>query len=130
MEGLQKQGFRAKKTSDRFRSGEPDIRVGRRDLGQLDIELKYYYGLRIPDGEFETSIRKLQWLRIIEMNQSGMPAIGLVYIPDSREFLVTSVLRDTLSDDWRRVPRKLPPSVIDGVQLFGVARRYIEEQSY
>lgn len=94
----------------------------------MDVELKYYHDGGVPEGEFETGIRKLQWLRITGMNQSGMPAIGLVFIPDASVFLVTSVLRDTLSGSAWRVLRKLPPILLEGEQLFNVARRYIEEQ--
>jgi len=131
---LQSQGFLATKTSDRFKAGRPDLRIGRHDLGQLDVELKY---LTFTMGqlwcepekplEFDTGLSKLQWLKMRDMNSHGMPAVGLLYVEASEMFVVTTLLRDSLTYPLRFV--KKGPSdgnLIDGAELFSVAHRYLK----
>lgn len=129
LEDLREQGFFATKTSDRFLAGRPDIRIGRSDLGQLDVELKFcnltVSELAILGPECETGLTKLQKLKIEDMNQHGMPAVGLVYLSELSMFVVTSVLRESLLAATGRVLVKLPrPRWVDGAELFKLARNY------
>lgn len=129
IKGLLKQGWFATKTSDRFKAGRPDLRIGHRDFGQMDVELKYSLEYE-DDREYETGLSKLQWLKIKEMNGHGMPAIGLVYVEKLDLFFVTTVLRETLPPPERRV-LKLPGSeVIHAPDLFVTAMEHLNDLGY
>lgn len=129
LDGLHGQNWFATKTSDRFKAGRPDLRIARRGFGQIDVELKY--SLDDFSEETPTGLTKLQWLKITEMNEQDMPAVGLVYSAPLDLFFVTLLLRDTLSQHDRRVIRKLPrPQVIDGKELFEVATEYLTASGY
>lgn len=128
IEALVKQGFRAKKVSDRFKAGPPDLRLGRSDLGQLDVELKYNNFPAISDAvTIDSGMTKLQWLTIRDMNEHGMPAVCLVYFECLNQFVMTTdrILRNPLTGGYPMLS-KLPQSrVIDGAQLFSVAREFL-----
>lgn len=127
---LQQQGWFATKTSDRFKAGRPDLRIGHNDFGQLDVELKYSLEDWHDLKERDTGLSKLQQIKIKEMNQHGMPAIGLVFCEDFDVFFVTTVLRDTLPGPQRCV-EKLPGSgVIAGPALFVTAMEHLNDLGY
>lgn len=128
------QGWFAEKTSDRFKAGRPDLRIGHRDFGQMDVELKYSLeDWDIDRSELEgydTGLTKLQWLKIKEMNGHGVPAIGLVFVEKLDLFFVTTVLRETLPPPARRV-LKLPGSeVIHAPDLFVTAMEHLNDLGY
>lgn len=127
--GLHHQGWFATKTSDRFKAGRPDLRIAHRDFGQMDVELKY--SLELWDlGDYDTGLTKLQQIKIREMNQYGMPAVGLVFIEPKDLFIITTLLRDTLPPPARCVP-KLPGSeVISGPDLFVKAMEFLNDLGY
>lgn len=129
IDSLHRQGWYATKTSDRFKAGRPDLRIGHRSHGQMDVELKY--SLEFEDeAEYETGLTKLQKIKILEMNQHGMPAIGLVFVEKRGLFFVTTVLRETLPDE-RRQCLKLPGSeVISGPDLFLTAMEHLNDLGY
>lgn len=124
LKSLRKQGWWADKTSDRFKAGKPDIRIGHASFGQLDVELKY-----IQDDfseETETGLSKLQKIKMEEMNKAGMPAVGLIYSEPLNTFFVTNILRDTLPPP-ARCALKLPKAeVIEGPVLFVKAMEYLK----
>lgn len=130
--GLIGQGWFATKTSDRFKAGRPDLRISRHDFGQMDVELKYvvddYSGPDYP--EIDNGLTKLQWLKLKEMNEHGMPAICLVYMEAHKRFFVTTLLRDTFPATSRCV-RELPKgTVIDGAELFKTGMEHLYELGY
>lgn len=123
MDGLKEQGFFVTKTSDRFKAGRPDLRVSHRHFGQIDLELKYLDFT--PEGEFETGVKKLQQIKMDEMNKAGMPACGLIYVEPLEMFFVTAFLRDVLPPP-HRCAKKLPGSkVVDGPEIFNKAMGYL-----
>lgn len=125
---LHKQGWFAEKTSDKFKAGRLDLRIGNTRYGQLDVELKY----QMTDfAEIETTgLSKLQYYRMKDMNEHGMPAVGLVYVEPLDLFFVTTVLREALPPLPRRVV-KLPGSeVISGPVLFVKALEYLDDLGY
>lgn len=129
--GLTLQGFLVEKRTERFKSGKPDLRISRKDLGQLDVELKYndwpkesIWAVR----EVDTGMTKLQWLTLREYNKHGRPAVCLVYFEAFGTFLITTdqVLRQPLRTPCRYVLPKLPaPQVMDGDDLFNLAMEYL-----
>lgn len=122
---LLKQGWFATKTSDRFKAGRPDLRIGHDDYGQIDVELKY--SLDDFSEECAVGMTKLQWLKLKEMNQHGLPAVCLVYSEPLDLFFVTTVLRDTLPPPARCF-KKLPGSeVLSGPVLFVKAMEYLND---
>lgn len=134
--GLTLQGFHAEKRTERFKSGKPDLRIGRRDLGQLDVELKY---LDWPKEsieqarEIDTGMTKLQWLNMRRYNEHGIPCICLVFIEAHAEFVMTTkqVLRTPLYKHGQHVLPYVPrPMVIDGERLFKVAREHLKHAGY
>lgn len=129
IDGLHKQNWFATKTSDRFKAGRPDLRIAHRQYGQMDVELKY--SLEFEDEEeYETGLKKLQRIKIREMNDHGMPAIGLVFVEKRNLFFVTTVLRETLPDA-RRQCLKLPGAeVISGPDLFVTALEHLNDLGY
>lgn len=131
--GLLSQGFWADKTSERFKAGKPDLRISRADVGQLDVELKYCDADILHDkGEIDLGFTKLQWLKLREMNQHGIPAIGLVYMARQNFFLITN--DRVLCYGWTNPPytvMKLPaPQIIDGAELVTNARKYLYDFGY
>jgi len=136
MAGLKQQGFLATKTSDRFKAGRADLRIGHKDWAQMDVELKYndwpMSELEKADGsEIDTGMTKLQWLKIGELNSHGMPAVCLIYFEALDEFRLTTLLRYPLSLAGGCVVRKLPPPrVIEGGELFVKAMELLHEQRY
>ena len=125
---LHSQGWYAEKTSDRFKAGRPDLRIGNKQFGQLDIELKYRYeGYAV---ETEVGMTKLQWLTIKDMNEHCLPAVCLVYSEPLNVFFITTLLRDVLPPPSRRV-LKLPGSdVIDGATLFTKSMEHLYDIGY
>lgn len=134
--GLTLQKFFVTKTSDRWKAGKPDLRIGRSDMGQLDVELKYidWPKQSIDEArEIDIGATKLQWLIIREMNEHGLPAVFLVYVEAYDRFIVTTdrVLRAPFHWGAPHAIAKLPdPQVIDGVVLFTVAREYLKNAGY
>jgi hypothetical protein len=131
MGGLRGDGFYCEKQSERFKAGRPDLRIARADQGQLDAELKYVYG-SLSDPEIEFGFTKLQWLKMREMNEHGIPAVGLVYLASHNFFILTldMVLRPGETKD-PRVCLKLPaPRIIDGVALFETAKGLLRDAGY
>lgn len=129
LESLHKQGWFATKTSDRFKAGRPDLRIGHRDFGQMDVELKYsldYWDI----GDYDTGLTKLQRIKIKEMNQHGMPAIGLVFVEKLDLFFVTTVLRETLPPPERRVLKLPGTEVISAPDLFVTAMEHLNDLGY
>lgn len=127
--GLIGQGFFATKTSDRFKAGKPDLRLARLDLGQMDVELKYLVDELSPSLSVHNGLTKLQWLKIKEMNEHGIPAVCLVYAEKDDYFYVTTLLYDTLPPVEHRVKSQGKGKVIDGVELFATARSYLSDGS-
>ena len=134
MDALKSQGFFATKTSDRFKAGRPDLRIAHRKTGQLDVELKFathpleklWAPVNYP-RIVDTGIRKLQELKIKEMNLHGIPAIGLVYVECLGVFRVTNFLRDTLSGPGYYVKKgDHKGNVIDGYELMEAAAKYLK----
>lgn len=122
-----KQGWFATKTSDRFKAGRPDLRIAHLDFGQMDVELKYSLEDWADCFLFDTGLSKLQCIKIREMNQSGMPAIGLVFVEKRDLFFVTTVLRETLPEAPRQC-LKLPGSeVISAPDLFVTAMEHLND---
>lgn len=134
--GLTLQGFHVEKRTERFKSGKPDLRIGRRDFGQLDVELKYIdWPKEALDAarEVDTTMKKIQWLNMRTYNEHGMPCICLVYIEAYNEFVITTnqVLRTPLYKHGQRVLPYVPhPMIIDGERLFLVAREYLKNAGY
>lgn len=128
--GLRGQGFYAEKQSERFKAGRPDLRLGRGDVGQLDVELKYFPGA-LEEGA-ALGFTTLQWLKMKEMNEHGIPTIGLVYVEQKDLFMLT--LDRVLGDPWtatRYACSKLPaPQIIDGAQLFEAAEGFLYDRGY
>lgn len=132
---LHKQGFLALKSSDRFKAGRPDLRTGRKDLGQIDFELKYctepMSNLWFEPGkprEFDTGLRLLQQLKMGEMNEHGMLACGLIYVEAMERFFVTLLLRDVLPPLTRCVLRgNSDDDIIDGEALYAATKGYLDE---
>lgn len=129
--GLLSQGFWISRTVDRIKAGRPDLRIARLDLGHLDIELKYCHNW----GDMvETGLTGLQWLKIRQMNEAGVAAICLVYVPAAicpmPYFVVTTLLRERLLASPYRVMELPRPSIIDGAELFRVARLYLSENDH
>ena len=129
MVGLKRQGWFVTKTSDRFKAGRPDLRTSHNDFGQLDVELKYSVEQWHPDAELDTGLSKLQWLKMREMNQNGIPTIGLVYCEPNNLFFVTTVLRETLPPTARCVSY-LKSEVLHGPNLFVVAMSHLRDLGY
>lgn len=127
---LKAQGFFASATNDMFKAGKPDFRLARRDLGQLDVELKYSIDLWEPGKQYDTGLVKLQELRMKDMNKAGMPCIGLVYVVPLELFFVTTVLRDTLPGSGRCVAKFPKPAVIAGEDMFNIAMRHLYGLGY
>jgi hypothetical protein len=124
IKSLLKQGWFATKTSDRFKAGRPDLRIGHDDYGQLDVELKYSL-VDFSEEEEETGLTKLQKIKIEEMNKHGMPAVGMVYVEPRNLFFFTAVLRDTLPPLQRCVNRLPGSDVISGPVLFVKAMEHL-----
>jgi hypothetical protein len=130
MDSLHRQGWFVTKTSDRFKAGRPDLRIGNRRYGQMDVELKYSLDTWDLPVVLDTGLSKLQRIKIREMNQHGMPAIGLVYSEVLDLFFVTTVLREALPDA-RRQCKKLPGSeVISAPDLFVTAMEHLNDLGY
>ena len=132
--GLRGQGFYCEKQSERFKAGRPDLRVARADQGQLDVELKYCNEEWISESDepIAFGFTTLQWLKIKEMNDHGIPTVGLVYMARHDHFLLTldRVLRP-MSTKRLWVCSKLPaPLVIDGVALFEAAKGLLNDAGY
>jgi hypothetical protein len=129
--GLHEQGFYCEKQSERFKAGRPDLRIARGDVGQLDAELKYVYG-SLMDKEIDFGFTKLQWLKLREMNNHGIPAVGLVFLAQHNFFLLTldRVLHPaSTGGPWTCL--KLPaPRIIDGAALFETARGLLSDAGY
>lgn len=131
---LKDQGFFCDKTSDRFKAGKPDLRIGSLKWGPLDVELKFctlpMADLWLMPGkgqEFNTGLTKLQKIKLKEMNLHGIPAIGLVYLQAMDCFIVTNFLRDILPCEDRRVTRgPHKGNVIDGNELMATAMNYLK----
>lgn len=134
--GLTAQGFHVEKRTERFKSGKPDLRMGRRDLGQLDVELKYIdWPIESIEKarDVDTGMTKLQWLNMRKYNEHGIPCICLVYIEAIERFIITTsqVLRRPLRPDAKTVLKYLPHDiVIDGVELFQKSREYLKDAGY
>lgn len=129
IKGLKGQGWWADKSSDRFKAGKPDLRIAHNDFGQMDIELKF----ALEDFDFaerETGLKRLQQIKIEEMNKAGMPAICLVYSEPNDLFFVTTLLRDTLPHVDRCVMRRPSPVVISGPELFFTAMEHLNVLGY
>lgn len=112
------------------------MRIGRRDLGQLDVELKYndWPKESIEKArEIDVGMKKIQWINMRTYNEHGMPCICLVYFEALETFYITTdmVLRAPLS---RLAPYALPylphDMVIDGAELFTKAREYLKNAGY
>ncbi len=97
--------------------------MARLDVGQLDVELKYSFSTY--EVEDDCQMTKLQWLKMKEMNEHGMPAVCLVYSEPLDLFFVTTLLRDTLPGSERRVMKLPGDEVIRGTDLFTVAMGYL-----
>lgn len=134
--GLTLQGFHVEKRTERFKSGKPDLRIGRKDFGQLDVELKYLRGSKdeIKDmREIPTGMTKLQWLCLRTYNEHGIPAVCLIYVECYDQFWLTvnHILRRPLRWNEPCVLPKLPsPMVIDGEGLFETAKEYLKNVGY
>lgn len=92
----EKQGFFAANINDRFISGYPDMRFARKDLGQLDVELKILgcADSSIANGrEVDSGITPLQQITIREMNNHGAAAVGLILLPDQSKFVFCNFRR-------------------------------------
>jgi hypothetical protein len=126
--GLLGQGFFADKTSERFKAGKPDLRVARLDLGQCDFELKYVTDLKLEFGVdivFDPGFTKLQWFKLREMNEHGIPAAGLLYIERKNAFYLCNLLRPTLRQCYLVGLKESYPRVIDGERLMAAAKEYL-----
>ena len=128
IKGLLSQGFYATKTSDRFIAGKPDLRIARRDVGQLDVELKVVDGP--VDREVATGLSKIQRATIQKMNDHGAPAICLVFSSHLGVFYCANVLRANLPEIGYCVLKLPRPIIIDGLDLFRVAKEYLNELGY
>ena len=128
LRGLKTQGFYATKTSDRFIAGKPDLRVGHLDHGQLDVELKVVLGP--VDREVTTGLTKIQLATIREMNRHGMPAVCLVFSAHLGVFYCANVLRGNLPEMGHCVLKLPRPKIIDGHDLFKVAKEYLYAAGY
>jgi len=131
IKSLHKQGWFATKTSDRFKAGRPDLRIAHHQYGQLDVELKYSFD--DYRKECETGLKKLQWLKIKEMNEHGMPAVGLVFSEPLNMFFVTTVLREELPHGERcdRCFYRAPgAAILEGPVLFVKAMEHLNELGY
>lgn len=124
LKSLRKQGWWADKTSDRFKAGKPDIRIGNDRFGQMDVELKY--SMSDFSEEDETGLKKLQKIKMEEMNKAGMPAVGLIYSEPLNMFFVTNILRDTLPPPGRCALKLSGSEVIAGPVLFVKAMEYLQ----
>lgn len=124
---LRKQGFYAKKTVDKYASGKADWRLGRSDLGQLDVEYKYCTvtakGIMRP---VKTGITKLQFLKMIDRNSHGMPSIGLIYVKVRNVYVISNLVTDDLTNKDYNVIKGNKPHHIDGAELFKQAERYLK----
>lgn len=129
--GLRGQGFYAEKQSERFKAGRPDLRVARMDLGQLDVELKYYSG-DWGDHTVEPGFTKLQWLKLKEMNDHGIPAVGLVFFEQYDRLVVTidRVLQPGLLAGPASCSKLPAPLIIDGKALFAAAEEMLYGRGY
>ncbi len=131
--GLRGQGFWAEKTTDRFKAGRPDLRISRNDVGQLDVELKYCeLDILHGDDEIDLGFTTLQWLKLKEMNEHGMPAVGLVYFARTNFFLLTidRVLRRPLPVTPYTCLKLPSPKIIDGAELVRTAKEYLNGLGY
>lgn len=126
IDGLVKQGWYCVRTVDRFKAGRPDLRIAKRGYGQLDVELKYSVDPWSEDAISDTGLRKLQWLKIAEMNRGGIPTVGLVFSEIRDEFFVTNILREPFPPKARRVTKLPKPLIIDGAKLFETAMGYLK----
>lgn len=128
-----RQRWFATKTSDRFKAGRPDMRLGQKGYGQIDVELKYNdWPLEelLAASEIDSTMTKLQWLKIKEMNEHGMPAICLIYWQALSAFSVTTLLRGPLPPASERV-LKLPGSeVIKASELFSMSMEHLNGLGY
>lgn len=126
VESLKKQGWYVVRTVDRFKAGRPDMRIAKLGYGQIDVELKYSVDPWDENALTDTGIRKLQWIKIAEMNMGGIPTVGLIYSETENVFFVSNVLREPFPPATRRV-KKLPhPEIINGAEFFETAMRYIK----
>lgn len=130
IKGLKSQGWWADKSSDRFKAGKPDLRIAHNDFGQMDVELKYSLEGFLGEVPRETGLKRLQQIKIEEMNKAGMPAVCLVYSEPNEWFFVTLLLRDTLPNAWRCVSRRSAPEVISGPELFAAAMGHLNGNGY
>jgi hypothetical protein len=126
---LTAQGCLVLKTSDRFKAGKPDLRVGKRGFGQYDYELKF------SEDEFSTDaptgITRLQQITLRRMCEHGMPSVGLVYSAPRNTFFVTMLLRDVLPPPPRCVIRGTTDvQTVDAQQLFNATRDYLYDLGY
>jgi hypothetical protein len=124
---LRKQGFKAENISDAFVSGRPDFRIGRKDLGQLDVEFKI---IDAVNGTVQSGLTKLQKIEIREMNKHGMPAICLTMLWsfDPWRYIIHHEREiDLDSDDLYVIDRPSPPGIIDGKKLMELGLYYLEE---
>lgn len=123
---LKGQGFYALSVNDRFASGRPDFRVGRGDLGQLDVELKV---IDASNGVTQSGLTTLQKIEIREMNKYGMPAVALTYAESRHEFIIHHDKEvDLDSTNLYVIQRSKAPGVIDGRKLMELALYYIEQE--
>lgn len=130
---LVKQDLYAEKVSDKFKAGRPDLRLGHRIFGPLEIELKYNdWPIASLEAaiEIDSGMTKLQWLMIKRMNEAGMPAICLIYYEALGHFGVHSLLRDTLPPPERRVVRVTKPGVVHVPELYAVSMEYLHGLGY
>lgn len=128
--GLRGQGFYAEKQSERFKAGRPDLRVAKRGLGQLDVELKYFPGE--PEEGADLGFTKLQWLKMKEMNEHGIPTVGLVFFEQCDRFVVTidRVLQPGLLIGPHSCSKLPAPQIIDGAALFEAAEGFLYDRGY
>jgi hypothetical protein len=129
----EKQGFWSSSVNDRFVAGKPDMRLARKDVGQMDFELKILgcSTSTIQSGRSVLSgVTKLQEIEMREMNKHGAPAVGLILLPETDMFVFCNYKFITPAEaigwgwvNFKRSPATQPCLQFD--QLFKIAHEYL-----
>lgn len=125
----EKQGFFAANINDRFISGYPDMRFARKDLGQLDVELKILGCAQssVDSGrEVESGITAIQQITLREMNGHGAPAVGLILLPELDKFVFCNFrrIRPKEAIEWGILPHG-GQGRVDFERLFKMSFSYL-----
>ena len=109
-------------------SGKPDLRTAHPHYGQLDVELKYKITGTLGKA---TGLSILQELKIKEMNEAGMPAVGFVWSVPHHKYFLTNFEKQDIGEleDWRWIV-PVVKRVASPVTVYIMARRYLRELGY